>query len=178
MTDIRKDPFLLALLTGLAIPVVLLATAVAMQHVLHLFPCHMCMEQRTALKVAMALSGIGLVVRRSWIGRSLAAASAAAMAATAFIAVEQLGGERRWWTLNTPCASGLDKGRNALDQIMSMPFVRCDVPQWSYAGLTMADLNAMACIATTITMIALVVRGEIGRRAESQEQALPISEEK
>lgn len=178
MNTLRKDPFVAALLIGLGIPVVLLATAITMQHVLHLVPCHMCLEQRTALKVAIALSLVGLLARRSWIGRSLAVASAAAMAATASIAVEQLGGERHWWVLNTPCASNPNKGGTTLDNIMNMPYVRCDVPQWSYAGLTMADMNAMACIATTLVMMALVLRGKTRRRAESKEQALPIAEER
>jgi len=178
MKLLRRDPFLCALLVGILVPGLLLGTAVAMQHALGLVPCHMCLEQRTALKVAMGLAAVGIALRRTAIGRTLAVASAGGIAATASIAVEQLGGERHWWVLNTPCASALPKGGSALDDIMSMPFVRCDVPQWSYAGLTMADLNAIACVATTLSMLALVIVGERRRRAESKIYRLQTAEEK
>lgn len=177
MNMIRRDPFLAALIVGLIVPALLLGTAVTMQNMLHLVPCHMCLEQRTALKVAMALSAVGLILRRTHVGRILAVASAGGMAGTASIAVNQLGGERHWWVLNTPCASAIPKGGNALDNIMRMPFVRCDVPQWSYAGLTMADLNAIACIATALAMLALVVMGEKDRRAASKISRLQTAEE-
>jgi disulfide bond formation protein DsbB len=177
MNILRRDPYLVALLVGIVVPGLLLATAVTMQHRLSLVPCHMCLEQRTALWTAMGLAAIGLLLRRTSVGRAFAIASAGGIAATASIAVHQLGGERHWWVLNTPCASAMPKGGNALENIMRMPFVRCDVPQWSYAGLTMADLNAMACIATALSMLALVVAGEGRRMAASKISRLQTAEE-
>lgn len=179
MDIIRNRPYLVACLIGGIVPGLLLGTAIGMQHALNLVPCHMCLEQRLALRIAMALAIAGLILSRTFVHRILTISSGVAVAACASIAIHQAGGERHWWVLNTPCATNLPKGGNALDNIMKMPFVRCDVPQWSYAGLTMADLNAIACVSTTLVMLALIVKGEKRRRnPQPKAPALPTAEEK
>lgn len=179
MNIIRSRPYLVACLIGAIVPGMLLGTAIAMQHALNLVPCHMCLEQRLALRVAMGLAIVGLILSRTFVHRVLTISSGVAVAACASIAIHQAGGERHWWVLNTPCATNLPKGGNALDNIMNMPFVRCDVPQWSYAGLTMADLNAIACVFTALAMLALVIKGEtMRRRTHSKTPTLPTAEEK
>lgn len=165
-----------ALMLGAIAPAVLLATAMGMQHELGLVPCEMCLEQRTALWIAMALACIGMLLRRLAIGRAMAPASAVAMAASGGIAIHQLGGERHWWILHTPCASTIGKSGNALDEIMKVPYVRCDVPQWQWMGLTMADLNALACMTTFTVMAWLVVKGAM-REWKTRERMLPQHEE-
>ena len=145
-----------ATMIGILVPTTLLATAVTMQRTLGLFPCEMCLEQRTALWVAAGLSMFALLTRRTFIGRIATVSGAVAMASSAWIAVHQAGGERGWWRLHTACASTIGSGEDMLSQIMKAPFVRCDVPQWRMAGMSMADLNALICIAAASTMITIM----------------------
>lgn len=153
-----------ALIVGTVVPLVLIAIAMTMQRLMHLVPCEMCLEQRAALWIAAGLGAFGMLLRRSIAGRIMAPASAIAVGASAFIAVHQLGGERRWWVLHTPCATNLAEGGSALDRIMRTPYVRCDVPQWHAYGLTMADLNAAACTTTFIVMAWLITKGVMSER--------------
>lgn len=178
MNAVMRRPCLAALAVGTIVPTVLLATAISMQHLLNLVPCHMCLEQRTALMVGSMLAAIGLTLHRNGAGRFMAIASASSIGASGWVAFQQLGGERRWWVLNMPCTSAMPKDGSPLENIMNTPAVRCDVPQWSYAGLTMADLNAAACVATVLVMLAMIVKGERKRRSETRDLQLQNSEEK
>ncbi len=154
----RMNRIDVTLAIGMFVPLILLGIAMTMQRLMHLVPCEMCLEQRTALWTAAALAGIGILFRRSVIARIMAPASAVAIGMSAVVAIHQLGGERRWWVLHTPCATNLGEGGSALDRIMRTPYVRCDVPQWKAYGLTMADLNAFACASTFVIMAWFITR--------------------
>jgi disulfide bond formation protein DsbB len=145
-----------AAMIGIIVPTTLLATAIAMQKALGLFPCEMCLKQRTALWVATGLSMLALMTRRNVTGRIATVSGAMAMASSASIAVHQAGGERGWWKLHTACGSTVTTGEDMLSQIMKAPFVRCDVPQWRMAGMSLADLNALICIAAATAMISIM----------------------
>lgn len=156
-TYVRRDPVRLALLLGAVVPALLLGSAISMQHALGLVPCHMCLQQRSALWAALALSAAGLMMRNPKARFVLTCSSAASVWACAWVATLQAGGERGLWKLELPCASTAAKGAS-LDDLLSAPIIRCDVPQWSFAGLTMADLDAAACVVLAISMTALAVR--------------------
>lgn len=165
-----------AAMIGTLVPSTLLATAVTMQRTLGLFPCEMCLEQRTALWVAAGLAMFALLTIRTVVGRIATVAGAVAMASSAWIAVHQAGGERGWWKLHTACASTIGSGEDMLSQIMKAPFVRCDVPQWKMAGMSMADLNAIICIAAATTMIAIMAIAARNGKDRSPDRLLKTEE--
>lgn len=129
------------------LPMFLLAGAVSFQKFGGLVPCEMCMMQRWPHVAAAAIATMAFLIRNPKARRMAVMSAAFAILTSAAIAVDHLGVERHWWAGHTACTSAMPTGLSTaefLEKMMSMPLVRCDVPQWTFIGLSLADLNAMA----------------------------------
>jgi len=151
MTSLQKARAL-----ALLIPAALLAGAWGFQLIGHLYPCEMCHWQRwphyAALPIALLAFVPGLPQR------PLVALAAIAIAVSGAIGVAHAGVEYHWWQGFTPCTSTFSSGGDTLTAIMNAPVVRCDAPQWTFAGISLAGFNAIVSLGGALVILVLLTR--------------------
>jgi disulfide bond formation protein DsbB len=151
MTSFQKARFL-----ALLVPAALLAGAWGFQLIGHLYPCEMCHWQRwphyAALPIALLAFVPGLPQR------PLVALAAIAIAISGAIGVAHAGVEYHWWQGFTPCTSTFSSGGDTLSAIMKAPVVRCDAPQWTFAGVSLAGFNAVISLGGALVILFLLAR--------------------
>ena len=132
------------LLAGLG-SLLLLAGALAFQHLGGLAPCPMCIWQRWPhlAAVLIALAALTVLWRRR---RPLSLVGAGAMAVSAGLGLYHAGVEQRWWPGPSGC-SGVDPSGLSPDELLTRlsqaPLVRCDEIAWQLVGISMAGWNAL-----------------------------------
>ena len=137
-----------------AVPATLMAGALASQYVGGLHPCEMCMWQRWPHEVAIALAILAFFLHPP--ARSiLIALAGVAIVVSGAIGVFHAGVEYGWWEGLTTCST---TGGGGLADIMKAPLVRCDVPQWTFGGVSLAGFNALFSILGGLAILALVRR--------------------
>lgn len=134
---------LLAILT----PALLLGGALGSQYVGGLVPCETCVWQRWPhlAAILLALGAIALRARPAT-SRGLTMLAALAILASGAIGVFHAGVEYHWWQGITGCTATarLDGSpEDMLKAIMAAPIVRCDQPQWTLWGISLAGWNAI-----------------------------------
>ena len=151
MTSLQKARAL-----ALLIPAALLAGAWGFQLIGHLYPCEMCHWQRwphyAALPIALLAFVPGLPQR------PLVVLAAIAIAVSGAIGVAHAGVEYHWWQGFTPCTSTFSSGGDTLSAIMNAPVVRCDAPQWTFAGISLAGFNAIVSLGGALAILILLTR--------------------
>jgi len=151
MTSFQKARFL-----ALLVPAALLAGAWGFQLIGHLYPCEMCHWQRwphyAALPIALLAFVPGLPQR------PLVVLAAIAIAISGAIGVAHAGVEYHWWQGFTPCTSTFSSGGDTLSAIMKAPVVRCDAPQWTFAGVSLAGFNAVISLGGALAILFLLSR--------------------
>jgi len=145
---------------ALLIPAALLAGAWSFQLFGGLVPCEMCHWQRwphyAALPLALLAFVPGLQGKRLFV-----ALAALAIAASGVIGVLHAGVEYHWWPGFTACTSVISHGGSAQDvlaAIMHAPIVRCDAPQWTLFGVSLAGFNAILSLGGAAVIGWLLVR--------------------
>jgi len=130
-----------ARLLALLVPAGLLGGALFSQYVGGLYPCEMCYWQRWP-HLAAILFALGALL--SPIGsartRLLVLMAALAIAVSGAIGLFHAGVELGYWEGITRCTTS---GATSLEDIMSVPLVRCDQVQWALLGISMAGWNAI-----------------------------------
>ncbi|MCE2522039.1 MAG: disulfide bond formation protein B [Rhodobacteraceae bacterium] len=137
-------------LIGTAGPALLLAGALALQHIDNLVPCELCIWQRWPHLAAMAF-GFGFLLSGN---RAFAILAITALVAGSGVAFFHVGVEQNWWAGLSSCSGvGLAEmtGRELLDFSQAENIARCDDVAWSMLGLSMAAWNGLLslCIATS-----------------------------
>jgi disulfide bond formation protein DsbB len=132
---------------ALLLPAALLAGAWGSQLIGHLFPCEMCHWQRWPHYAALPFALLAFVVPQRSIAKAFVILAALLIAVSGAIGVAHAGVEYHWWNGFTACTQTVDLrglGPEArLDALMRAPVVRCDVAQWSLAGISLAGFNAI-----------------------------------
>ncbi|MBP6030249.1 MAG: disulfide bond formation protein B [Sphingobium sp.] len=148
---------LIALLT----PALLLGGALGSQYVGGLYPCEMCMWQRWPHLVAIffALDAYALKARPP-IALLFTVFAALAIGVSGAIGVFHAGVEYGWWQGLTECAASGSGGttQDMLNSILNTPLIRCDVPQWTLWGISLAGFNALFSLGAAGAVAALVLR--------------------
>jgi disulfide bond formation protein DsbB len=148
-----------ARLLALLAPAALLGGALASQHIGGLYPCEMCYWQRWPHEAAivLALLAYGLSAQPRW-SRALVILAGLAIAVSGAIGVFHAGVELKWWEGVTSCARGPSAANSAvlLKAIMTAPLIRCDQPQWTLGGVSLAGFNAIFSFAAAIAIWALL----------------------
>lgn len=137
------------------VPAALLAGAWGSQLIGHLFPCEMCHWQRWPHYAALVLALLAFVPVLPT--RLLVALAALAIAVSGAIGVAHAGVEYHWWHGFTACST-TTTGPITIDVIMKAPIVRCDQPQWSLFGISLAGFNAIISLGGALTIFALLAR--------------------
>ena len=142
-----------ARLLALIVPAGLLGGALLSQYVGGLYPCEMCYWQRWPHAAAILLA-IGAIasLTRSPRARILTLLAALAIAISGAIGVFHAGVELGWWEGVTRCTT---TGATSLEDIMSVPLIRCDQVQWSVLGISMAGWNAILSLGGAAAIVAL-----------------------
>ena len=151
MTSLQKARAL-----ALLIPAALLAGAWGFQLIGHLYPCEMCHWQRWPHYAALPIALLAFVPGMPQ--RPLVALAAIAIAVSGAIGVAHAGVEYHWWQGFTPCTSTFSSGGDTLSAIMNAPVVRCDAPQWTFAGISLAGFNAIVSLSGALVILVLLSR--------------------
>ena len=156
MTDFAK-----ARLLALVVPSALMLGALASQYIGGLHPCEMCYWQRWPHDAAIVLALFAFGTRVNKASHVLVALAALAIMVSGGIGVFHAGVEYGWWEGITTCsttAAGV-----SLEDIMRAPVVRCDVPQWTLLGISLAGFNAIISLGAGAVILGLLRRA--GRTA-------------
>ena len=139
-----------ARLLALLVPAGLLGGALFSQSVGGLYPCEMCYWQRWPHAAAILLA-LGAFVRPAQ-ARLLVLLAALAIAISGAIGVFHAGVELGWWEGITQCTA---TGATSLQDLLSVPLVRCDQVQWEFLGISMAGWNAILSLGGAAGIAAL-----------------------
>jgi disulfide bond formation protein DsbB len=156
MTDFVK-----ARLLALVVPAALMLGALGSQYVGGLHPCEMCYWQRWPHDLAIVLALFAFGTRVDKASHVLVALAALSILVSGGIGVFHAGVEYGWWEGITTCsttAAGV-----SLEDIMRAPVVRCDVPQWTLLGISLAGFNAIISLGAGAVILGLLRRA--GRTA-------------
>ncbi|PXA89697.1 disulfide bond formation protein B, partial [Nostoc sp. 3335mG] len=124
---------------ALLLPLALMAGALGSQYLGGLYPCEMCHWQRWPHYAAIALAALSFFVPRTSGKRLLVILAALAILTSGLIGVFHVGVEHHWWEGVTACANTLGAtGGDLLAAIVRQPVIRCDAPQWTLLGISLA----------------------------------------
>jgi disulfide bond formation protein DsbB len=152
--------FLTARWIALLLPAALLAGAWSFQLFGGLYPCEMCHWQRWPHYAAVVIALLAFMVPGLNNRRGLVWLAALAIAISGGIGVLHAGVEYHWWQGFTACTSTITPHGSTADilkQIMAAPVVRCDAPQWTMFGVSLAGFNAVLSLGGAL-LIALFMR--------------------
>ncbi|MEY3658324.1 MAG: hypothetical protein RL425_1085 [Pseudomonadota bacterium] len=151
MTDFSRARAL-----ALILPSMLMIGALGSQYIGGLYPCEMCHWQRWPHDAAIvaALFAFGTHSQRA--ARFFVAIAAFAILTSGLIGLLHAGVEYRWWPGVTSCASTATA--TSLEAIMNAPVVRCDAPQWTLLGISLAGFNAIFSLSGGLLVLALMRR--------------------
>lgn len=157
----------IAFTMALVVPAVLLGGAVFTQFVLGLTPCEMCVWQRWPHWAAIALALLGIAARKESWSDYVIDFAAIAIAVSGLIGAYHAGVEYGWWEGVTSCTSVSTPAASSeemLNTIMNAPLVRCDVPQWTLLGISLAGFNFVISLGCAVIIWGLIKfsRGKIG----------------
>ncbi|WP_112381970.1 disulfide bond formation protein B [Sphingomonas sp. NY01] len=142
------------------LPAALLAGAWASQLIGGLYPCEMCHWQRWPHYAALVPAFAAFFVKQRSIRASLVILAALLIAVSGAIGVAHAGVEYGWWQGFTACTSTVQMGGTSaaerLDAIMRAPVIRCDVAQWTLAGISLAGFNALFSLGGAATILVLM----------------------
>ena len=146
-----------ARLLALVIPSALMLGALGSQYIGGLYPCEMCYWQRWPHDVAIVLALFAFGTRLDRAAHILVALAALAIMTSGAIGVYHAGVEYGWWQGITTCAT--TAAGVSLEDIMRAPVVRCDVPQWTLFGVSLAGFNAVISLGAGLIILGLLGRG-------------------
>lgn len=148
-----------AALLALLVPLILYGGALISQFGFGLHPCEMCYWQRWPHQAAILLALLALVLRsQASLSRALVLLAAIAIFISGCIGAFHAGVEFGFWQGLTSCSSG-SAGPISLSDIMAAPIIRCDVPQWTFFGISMAVMNMVFSFAGAALILHFWQRG-------------------
>lgn len=149
---------LAAPLAALLVPLALYGGALVSQFGFGLYPCEMCYWQRWPHQAAIVLALLALLLRANDRAmRALTLLAAVAIAISGLIGIFHAGVEYGFWEGLTTCST-TQSGPVTLDSIMAAPIIRCDVPQWTVFGVSLAGFNAIFSLAGAALVLTLLRR--------------------
>ncbi|MCW3834655.1 disulfide bond formation protein B [Sphingomonas canadensis] len=146
---------------ALLVPLGLMAGALGSQYIGGLYPCEMCHWQRWPHYAAIVVAAASFAVKPRHAVLPLVLLAGALVAVSGAIGVFHAGVEYHWWQGITPCTAAAGKGQSGMDLINAIsrgPLVRCDAPQWTLWGISLAGFNAMISLAGAAAVFVLALR--------------------
>jgi disulfide bond formation protein DsbB len=181
--DVRSVRYLLRMIPSiqtfagfvLVMSAIVLGAALFSQYWGGLAPCELCILQRWPWAVAITISIVALFVghRRSlpWVALVLGLV----FLVSAGFAFYHLGVEQHWFagpSACTPSSAAPTTLEEMRQRILSAQVVRCDEPQWSLFGVSLAGLNLLASIVMAAICAGAFWFARPVRRIESARRAI------
>ncbi len=137
--------------------------AVALEHLLEVRPCPLCLRQRYIWVAVglVALLGSGAAGFR-FLRLGILPAAAALCLFGFYTAVYQVGLEEGWWSGECVAATGAADIEELRQMLLQASAVACDEVSWRFLGLSFAGWNAALSLAAAVKIslaIALARRG-------------------
>jgi disulfide bond formation protein DsbB len=159
-----SSPASIAALAILAIAAATIAGAWYFQLVLDLQPCPLCLEQRYAYYLSIALAALvalagGQNAPRWLLVGGLAVLALAALG-NAVLGTYHAGVEWKFWPGPADCTGpvgNLGSAGTLLERLDTVKVVRCDEVQWRFLGLSLAGYNVLI----SLLMAAIAVWGTV-----------------
>jgi disulfide bond formation protein DsbB len=144
---------------ALLLPLALMAGALGSQYLGGLHPCEMCMWQRWPHYAAIVAAALAILLRRTPLSLPLTVLAGLLILTSGGIGVYHAGAEYQWWKGPEHC-TGFARGSGAdlMRSILAQPLIRCDVPQWTLFGISLAGFNAIFSIAGGLTVLGLCLK--------------------
>jgi disulfide bond formation protein DsbB len=157
----------LAPLAILLASVAIVGGAQLFQHVGGLVPCELCLYERWPYYAAIVLALVAVAVD----GRGRLATLAVALCGLLFLvdaalAFYHVGVEQHWFAGPTACTGPISKAKTVAElkaQIMGQLPVRCDEPQWTLFGVSLAGYNLLAAAILAVFSLYAARRTGSGR---------------
>ena len=149
---------------ALLLPLTLIGGALGSQYLGGLFPCELCHWQRWPLYLAIVFAAAAFVVPRRVTRRALILLAALLIGISGVIGVYHAGVEYGFWEGITQCTATVAVGGGpdaVMEQLMRAPMIRCDVPQWTLLGVSLAGWNALFSLSGAALIIWLMVRRRV-----------------
>lgn len=155
----RRDGLRTARLIALLLPAALLAGAWGSQ-LLGLVPCEMCHWQRWPHYAAIPVALLAFAPLSRPVQMLFVLFAGVLIGVSGAIGVFHAGVEYHWWQGITACTAPIGQGdpMDLLNQALRRPLVRCDVPQWSLFGISLAGFNAIFSLGGAVAIFALAPR--------------------
>jgi disulfide bond formation protein DsbB len=146
-------------LIALLLPAALLAGAWGSQ-LFGLVPCEMCHWQRWPHYAAVAVAALAFAPLPRPVQMLFVLFAGVLIAVSGAIGVFHAGVEYHWWQGITACTAPIGHGdaMDILNQALRRPLVRCDVPQWTLFGISLAGFNAILSLGGAAAIFALAPR--------------------
>lgn len=125
-----------------------------------LVPCEMCWWQRYPHYIAILIALASFLVKNRPAQRGLVLLAGLAIAVSGGIGVFHAGVEYHWWQGITSCTAQVH-GSNPMDMLndaLRRPLIRCDVPQWTLFGISLAGFNAILSLTGAAAIFTLALR--------------------
>ena len=116
----------------------------------------MCHWQRWPHEFAIVAALFAFGTRNHRAALVLVVLAALGIATSGGIGVFHAGVEYGWWPGITSCST--TASGTTLEAIMNAPIIRCDTPQWTLAGISLAGFNAIFSLAGALVIFALLSR--------------------
>lgn len=153
----------------LVLSVLVIAGALFFEYGLGLVPCELCLLERWPWYAAIAVSAALLVLRRPGAAWVAPVVFVALFLASSGVAFYHVGVEQHVFAGPDACAApdlGGGSVEDLLKKLQATPVVRCDEPQWSLFGVSLAGFNLLG----SVLMLALILAGSRrGARAGAAE---------
>jgi disulfide bond formation protein DsbB len=144
---------------ALLLPLALMAGALGSQYIGHLVPCEMCMWQRYPHYAAIVAAALAILLRRTSLSRPLTVLAGLLILASGVIGGFHAGVEYKWWPGPQHCTGLVHAvGADFMKQLLATPLIRCDEPQWTLAGISLAGFNFLISTLGGLTVLALCLK--------------------
>jgi disulfide bond formation protein DsbB len=144
---------------ALLLPLALMAGALGSQYIGHLVPCEMCMWQRYPHYAAIVAAALAILLRRTSLSRPLTILAGLLILASGVIGGFHAGVEYKWWPGPQHCTGLVHAtGADFMKQLLATPLIRCDEPQWTLAGISLAGFNFLISTLGGLTVLALCLK--------------------
>jgi disulfide bond formation protein DsbB len=143
---------------ALLVPLALMAGALGSQYLGHLVPCEMCMWQRYPHYAAIVAAMLAILLRRTPLSLPLTMLAGVLILASGGIGAFHAGVEYKWWPGPQHCTGTVAGGVDFLKRLLAAPVVRCDEPQWTLFGISLAGFNFLISLAGGLTVLRLCLK--------------------
>jgi len=126
---------------ALLVPLALMAGALGSQYLGHLVPCEMCMWQRYPHYAAIVAAALAILLRRTSLSLPLTILAGVLILSSGAIGAFHAGVEYKWWPGPQHCTGTVQPGADFLKRLLAAPVIRCDEPQWTLFGISLAGFN-------------------------------------